>query len=78
MEKDINLVVEDVKAQIIDTINHSGLPISVVYYIMKDIMYDLDANYTNYIEQARKREQEQLQMAAPAEEMTEIEPVIED
>lgn len=74
MERDINLVIEDVKAQIIDTINHSGLPISVVYYIMKDVMYDLDANYTNYIEQARK----QLQMAAPAEEMTEVEPVIED
>lgn len=80
MERDINLVIEEVKTQVINTINQSGLPISVVYYIMKDVMNGLDTTYSDYIKQAYNQEMEQqMNKPAPAEEMTEIEPpIIED
>lgn len=78
-ERDVNLVIEEVKTQVINTINQSGLPISVVYYIMKDVMNGLDTTYNDYIKQAYNREQQQMNKPAPAEEMTEIEPsIIED
>ena len=78
-ERDVNLIVEEVKAQVINTLNQSGLPVSVVYYIMKDVMNGLDATYNDYIKQAYNREQQQMNRPAPAEEMTEVEPpIIED
>lgn len=78
-ERDVNLVIEEVKTQVINTINQSGLPISVVYYIMKDVMNGLDTTYNDYIKQAYNREQQQMNKPAPEKEMTEIEPsIIED
>lgn len=59
MEKNINLIIEDIKSQIINTINSSGLPISVIYYLMSDIYKKLDVEYKSYIEQARLEEKRQ-------------------
>ena len=42
MKKNINLIIEDIKSQIINTINSSGLPISIIYYLMSDIYKQLD------------------------------------
>lgn len=59
MEKNINLIIEDIKSQIINTINSSGLPISVIYYLMSDIYKKLDIEYKSYIEQAKLEEKRQ-------------------
>lgn len=59
MEKNINLIIEDIKSQIINTINSSGLPISVIYYLMSDIYKRLDVEYKSYIEQAKLEEKRQ-------------------
>lgn len=75
MEQDINLVIEDFKNTLTSTINNSGLPISVVYYIITDLYKELDNQYYQYIRQARQALQEP---AAAPEEMSEIEPNIED
>ena len=57
MDRDINLVIEDLKMDIIDKLNQSNLPISIAYYVLKDVMNELSINYDNYITQARKQEQ---------------------
>lgn len=59
MEKNINLIIEDIKSQIIDIINSSGLPISVIYYLMSDVYKKLDIEYKSYIEQAKLEEKRQ-------------------
>lgn len=59
MEKNINLIIEDTKSQIINTINSSGLPISVIYYLMSDVYKRLDVEYKTYIEQAKLEEKRQ-------------------
>lgn len=59
MEKNINLIIEDIKSQIINTINSSGLPISVIYYLMSDVYKKLDIEYKSYIEQAKLEEKRQ-------------------
>lgn len=59
MEKNINLIIEDIKSQIINTINSSGLPISVIYYLMSDVYKKLEVEYKSYIEQARLEEKRQ-------------------
>lgn len=59
MEKNINLIIEDIKSQIINTINNSGLPISIIYYLMSDIYTKLDVEYKSYIEQAKLEKKRQ-------------------
>lgn len=59
MEKNINLIIEDIKSQIINTINNSGLPISIIYYLMSDVYKKLDVEYKSYIEQAKLEEKRQ-------------------
>lgn len=57
MERDSNLIVEQFKTDLIDAINHSNLPIAVVYYVAKDVFKDLEETYTNYVNKALKDEQ---------------------
>ena len=63
--QDINVYIEDFKQDIIDKINTSGLPASVIYYVMKDIYSKIESEYTSYIRQSRqqleqmKRQQEE-------------------
>ena len=79
MDKDINLVIEDFKNGLTSTINNSGLPISVVYYIVTDLYKELDQQYYQYIRQARQEAAAASEVLVPApEEMSEIEPNIED
>lgn len=62
--RDINLIIEDFKHSIVDTVNQSGLPIGIVYYVMKDIMNELVNNYETYIENANQKEQQNMVSAA--------------
>ena len=79
MQEDINLVIEEFKNNIINTINGSQLPPAVVYYIFKDINKDVEASYSNYIQQAQQRQAAAaLQQKATAPEDEEIEEQVED
>lgn len=71
MQEDINLIIEDFKNNIINTINGSQLPPAIVYYIFKDINKDVEASYRNYIQQAQQRQAaaaSQQEAAVPADE----------
>lgn len=69
MQEDINLIIEEFKNNIISTINGSQLPPAVVYYIFKDINKDVEASYSNYIQQAQQRQAAAAmqEAAAPAD-----------
>lgn len=68
MEKDINLQIEEFRQTIIDTVNRSGLPISVAYYILKDVMIDFTDSYKNYLDQAKRREEDAKKLFESKEE----------
>ena len=61
MQKNVDIAIEDLKQNIVSEFEKSGLPISVVYYVMKTIFQDLEADYSRYIDQERFK---QLQQAA--------------
>lgn len=63
--KTINVLAEDFKASLINLINHSGLPLTTVYYIYKDVASDLEKTYYNTVDREASQtetevEQEQL------------------
>lgn len=67
MDRDVNLQIEELRQNIVKMANQSGLPIGVVYYVMKDIMVDLENSYNNYVNQAYKKEREAQAAAAQKE-----------
>lgn len=76
--RDVNLTIEDLKGQIVNAINQSGLPISVAYYVTKDIMAELEINYRNYLSQAYRQEGQAAAANQDTEENIPQEPIIED
>lgn len=56
MQQDINLIIENFKQTIFDAANQSGLPLSVVYYVLSDVFREVETEYNNYINTARVRE----------------------
>lgn len=56
----MNLQIENVKQNIIDIINNSGLPIGVINYLFKDISREVANEYNRALsfEQQQKKEQE--------------------
>jgi DNA-binding transcriptional MerR regulator len=68
VEKSFNLKVVDVKKEIIGILNNSGLPISIIGMIMKEVNSELQIDVNNYLanerqqyEDAVKKEQEKEQ-----------------
>lgn len=55
MEQDVNLLVENFKTDLIKVINDANLPISIVYYVTKDVMMDISNSYENYLKQAKTK-----------------------
>lgn len=45
----MNLQIEQTKQTLVQNINNSGLPIGVVLYIMKDLVSDLEKNYSQVV-----------------------------
>lgn len=76
MERDINLIIEETKQSVINTLNKSNLPISIIYYIMRDLMNETSESYTSYINQAYKKERE-LNEAASSQN-NDVETIVED
>ena len=56
----MNLQIENVKQNIINVINNSGLPIGVIHYLFKDISKEVADEYNKALmfEQQQKKEQE--------------------
>lgn len=60
--KTINIDAEDFKKRIIFEVNNSKLPPVIVYYIMKDILHEIDYNYQEVLKQEiQKKEKENIQ-----------------
>ena len=51
-----NTYLNDFKNNMVNTINNSGLPVGVVYYIMKDLFNDIQNAYENTL----KKEKEEI------------------
>lgn len=51
----MNIKVEELKQNIIEQLNNSGLPIAIIYYLMKDILSMVEIIYRQEI----TKEQEQ-------------------
>lgn len=87
MEQDINLVIEQFKQDIFQRCQDAQLPISIIYYVMKDLFKEIESDYINYVNKAAAREQQMkmqeaaaqvAETAAPATEENEEEEKVED
>lgn len=56
--KDINLIIEEFKQGLVNSVNQSNLPLSVCYYVMKDVFNELVSTYENYIKQVQQTQRE--------------------
>lgn len=74
MEQNINLMIEDFKDNLINTINNAGFPPSIVYYILKDVYSNVESSYFSYLRQQKRQVAEnQLQQLGQAQqEQTEL------
>lgn len=69
MEQNINLMIEDFKDNLVNTINNAGFPPSIVYYILKDVYSNVESSYFSYIRQQRRQVAEnQLQQLGQEQE----------
>lgn len=61
----MNLQIEIVKQNIINTINNSGLPIGVIHYLLKDISNGVADEYNRVLmfEQQQRKEQKSKEQA---------------
>ena len=66
-QKPINLLIDDTKDEIINVLNSSGLPISILAMIMKDVnnlvttqhQNTIVSERTSYLEELRKEKEEE-------------------
>lgn len=45
INKGFNTYINDFKKQLVDEINQSGLPVGIIYYILKDLFHDIEDAY---------------------------------
>ena len=64
MEQDINLVIEQFKQDIFQRCQDAQLPISIIYYVMKDLFKEIESDYINYVNKAAREQQMKMQEAA--------------
>lgn len=60
-QKDINLMVEEFKQGLVNQINQSELPAAMVYYIFKDTFTNVEQSYFNYLNEASRQLQENVE-----------------
>ena len=69
-QMDISVQTELFKQTLIDTINNSGLPIGIAYYVVKDVFADIDTYYHQYVtkqyEEMQKQQAEAANASAPS------------
>lgn len=61
IQKPISMVKQEFSEKIVDMINHSGLPIYLVEYILKDIMNGVHAASIQQLESDTRVYQEQIE-----------------
>lgn len=61
IQKPISMVKQEFSEKIVDMINHSGLPIYLVEYILKDIMNGVHAASMQQLESDTRAYQEQIE-----------------
>lgn len=54
-----NTYLNNFKTDMINTINNSGLPVGVVYYIVKDLFSDIQNAYENTLKKEKEESVEQ-------------------
>jgi len=59
------MVLDDLKSKIITTLNESKLSIDAVYYVMKDVMMEVNALYNQALQQERKDAEARLKESQP-------------
>ena len=70
---DINLKIETLKQDLIQTLRESQLPISVIYYVMESIFREVDSEYSIALKEARQQlMQEAVQKNETAGELLEV------
>lgn len=67
MEKSVNIRVEDFKREAVDLINKAGLPVSIVYMIMKELYTEVAQQYEETLQ--REYAEMQASMTEPAQEV---------
>jgi hypothetical protein len=74
MEQNINLMIEDFKDNLVNTINNAGFPPSIVYYILKDVYSNVESSYFSYIHQQKRQvaENQLQQLGQVQQEQTEL------
>jgi hypothetical protein len=55
MDKDINLVVEEFRQNLVATVNNSGLPASIIYYVLTDVYNEINSQYKAYLRDAQQK-----------------------
>ena len=53
MDKDFNLVCDDLKIKLTNLINESELPVAATYYILKDIFHNVENFYIGYLNEKK-------------------------
>lgn len=72
MEQNINLMIEDFKDNLINTINNAGFPPSIVYYILKDVYSNVESSYFSYLRQQKRQVAENQLQQLGQEQKTEL------
>ena len=69
MDKDINLVVEEFRQNLVATVNNSGLPVSIIYYVLTDVYNEINSQYKVYLRDAQQKlMMKQAESATPQED----------
>lgn len=72
MEQNINLMIEDFKDNLINTINNAGFPPSIVYYILKDVYSNVESSYFSYLRQQKRQVTENQLQQLGQEQKTDL------
>ena len=49
INKGFNTYINDFKRNLVNEINQSGLPVGIIYYILKDLLHDIEEAYQNVL-----------------------------
>lgn len=72
MEQNIDLMIEDFKDNLVNTINNAGFPPSIVYYILKDVYSNVESSYFSYLRQQKRQVAENQLQQLVQEQKTEL------
>lgn len=64
MNQDVNITIEQFKQSIIEECQSSQLPISIVYYILKDVFNTVESDYYTYLNDAAKKQRAEAEALA--------------